>query len=75
MVSIRPINACGCKLLRVALVRNGELAATLATTAGKDLTAVLGSHASTETVGLQTLPLIRLIRALHQNPPGVYKLQ
>ena len=49
----------------MTLVGHGELLAALGATAGEDLAAVLGGHAGTEAVGLDTLPLVGLIRALH----------
>lgn len=46
-------------------VLDGKTLATLGAAARKDGAAVLGCHASTEAVGLCALPLVGLIRALH----------
>lgn len=49
---------------------DSDLLAPLGTTTGKNVATTLGGHASTETVALSTLPLVRLIRTLHLIPPG-----
>jgi hypothetical protein len=46
-------------------VLDGKTLATLGTAAGKDGAAVPGCHAGAEAVGLCALPLVGLIRALH----------
>lgn len=44
---------------------DGKALAALGTAAGKDVTAALGRHASTKTMGGSPLPLVWLIRTLH----------
>ena len=48
-----------------AFLLHAKTLAALSTTSGQDSTTTLGSHASTETVALGALALIRLISALH----------
>lgn len=48
-----------------AFLLHAKTLAALSTTSGQDSTTTLGSHASTETVALGALALIRLVSALH----------
>jgi len=52
---------------------NAEALATLCATSSEYSAATLGGHASTETVALRTLAIVRLISAFHIIFPFIFK--